>query len=93
MTDTTIDQALAGALRALFPADVAEEVERGEAFGALAYRVRERADEYGQAPADTLAAIPADDREYAGRADHPAAFLAARVRDLPPPTDSANQNQ
>lgn len=85
MTNTTTDQALSEALRALFPAEVAEEIEQGEAFGALAYRVRERVIEHGQAPADVLAAIDTDDREYAGRATEPAAFLAARVRDLPEP--------
>lgn len=85
MTNTTTDQALSEALRALFPDEVAEEIEQAEAFGALAYRVRERVTEHGQAPADVLAAIDADDREYAGRANEPAAFLAARVRDLPEP--------
>uniref|UniRef100_UPI0037C7A700 hypothetical protein n=1 Tax=Amycolatopsis benzoatilytica TaxID=346045 RepID=UPI0037C7A700 len=89
MTDTTTDQALSAALRTLFPADVAEEIEQGEAFGALAYRVRERATEYGQAPADVLGAIEAGDREYAGRAENPAAFLAAKVRDLPEPQPQA----
>lgn len=73
------------ALRALFPDDVAAAIEEADAFGALVHRVRERAREYDHTPAEVLGAVDEEDRAFAGRADEPAAFLAAKVRDLPEP--------
>ncbi|MFC9250634.1 hypothetical protein [Amycolatopsis thailandensis] len=79
------------ALRGQFPAELAKEVERADAFGAVVYRVREFAREHDLAPFEVLAAISPEDKEFTGRADDPAAFLASKVRDLPDPTDDELQ--
>lgn len=77
---------VAEAVAELFPAEMAEAIEDAEAFGALVYRVRERMRASGRTAAAVLDEVDAGDREFAGRASEPAAFLAAKVRDLPEPT-------
>ncbi|WP_431879003.1 hypothetical protein [Amycolatopsis sacchari] len=80
---------VAEAVAELFPAEVAEAIGDDEAFGALVYRVRERMRAYGRTAAAVLGEVDAGDREFAGRASEPAAFLAAKVRDLPKPGAAA----
>ncbi|MBN9748618.1 hypothetical protein DMP23_47415 [Amycolatopsis sp. A1MSW2902] len=74
---------IAGAVGKLFPADAARAVVKAEAFGALVYRVGQRMDLYGISAADVLGEVDEGDREFAGQADVPAAFLARKVADLP----------
>lgn len=70
------------AVREVFPVDVAQQIEASDAFAALVYRVEQQAAATGQTPAQVLHSLDSDDRSFAGRANEPAAFLAAKVRDL-----------
>lgn len=74
---------IAGAIGDLFPAETARSIVKTEAFGALVYRTGQRMDLYGISAAEVLAEVDEDDREFAGQADNPAAFLARKVDDLP----------
>lgn len=75
--------AVTDAIREIFTAQAAGQMQGSDAFGALVYRVRERAAATGLSPVEVLRELDADDRSFALRADDPAAFLAAKVRDLP----------
>ncbi len=75
------EQRVAQAIRATFPAETAKEIVADDAIGALTYWLRQRCADTGQTPRQALQAIDPDDRAFAGRADQPAAFLAAKVRD------------
>lgn len=69
-------------VRRKLPKGVAETIIGSDAFGALVYRLREYCDE---SPTNTLiSAFRAlnGDLQLCGEADDPAAFLAAKVRDL-----------
>ena len=67
----------------VFDEDQAHEIINSEAFGALVYRIREHRDATGDTPADVFDALDEDDLKFAAdRADNPAAFLAAKIRDL-----------
>jgi hypothetical protein len=69
-------------IRRKLPNGVAEAVIGSDAFGALVYRLREYCNE---SPTNTLiTAFRAldGDLQFCGDADDPAAFLAAKVRDL-----------
>jgi len=79
------------AVRELFPADVAKQIEQAEAFGALVYQVRERARAYDHTPDEVLGAIEIKDRALTSCVDDPAEFLAAKVRDLPNPAEGSEQ--
>uniref|UniRef100_UPI003F491DC5 hypothetical protein n=1 Tax=Amycolatopsis sp. CA-151526 TaxID=3239921 RepID=UPI003F491DC5 len=65
--------------------EVVEEIVEAEAFGALVYRVGERMRVTGQTAAAVLGEVDEDDLRFTGRADDPARFLTAKVRDLPEP--------
>ncbi|HEY3692841.1 MAG TPA: hypothetical protein VGL46_21575 [Pseudonocardiaceae bacterium] len=85
-----VDAQVAAAVREVFPADVAEVITFVEdaddsSFGALAYRVGQQMREREMCAAAVLRLVEDGEREFAGRASDPAAFLAVRVRDLPPP--------
>lgn len=70
------------AVREVFPRSVAGQVEEADAFGALVHRVRERAQLLDKAPCDVLRELDDNDLWFTGEADEPAAFLAAKIRDL-----------
>lgn len=73
---------ITAAVRDVFPADVAQQIEASDAFGALAYRVLQRVAATGQTPTRVLRDLDPSDRAFASRANEPAAFLAAKIRDL-----------
>ncbi|GAA3435619.1 hypothetical protein [Kutzneria kofuensis] len=81
-TPTSSDPSEAGALREVFSAEFAAQVHGSDAFGALVYRIQECAAATGLSPVEVLQALDADDRAFALRAQDPAAFLAAKVREL-----------
>lgn len=70
------------ALCTLVGADVADEMTGSEAYGALVYRLRQQCEKTGASPAEVLATLEDDVLGFVERADNPAAFLAAKVRDL-----------
>ncbi len=70
------------AVAAVFTPGVAETVTTSDAFGALAYRLREHHDSTGAGPRAVLAGLDPDVLDFAARADDPAAFLASRVAQL-----------
>lgn len=79
--DTTdLEQALLG----LFPAGVYWRIVSSDAYGALSYRVAQvQAFDAGADARDVLNRLDDEDLGFAAtRAQDPAAFLAAKVRDL-----------
>jgi hypothetical protein len=81
-TPASSDQPEAAALREVFSVEFATRVQASEAFGALVYRIQERTAAFGVSPALVLRELDPADRAFALRAEDPAAFLAAKVRDL-----------
>ena len=80
--DTAVEPALRAALGQMLLTDTATAVTNSEAFGALLYHVREHTDLFGCTPLETLQKLSDDALWFAGQADEPAAYLAARIRDL-----------
>lgn len=80
-----INQELRTALLGVFPAEVVEKVEGSGAYAALKFAVGARAKGYGTPAAEVLAAIDADALRTAEAAEDAAAFLAAKVNELPEP--------
>jgi hypothetical protein len=72
-------QKVTSIIRDKFP-ERAQEILDSEAFGALVYRVKEHD---VPEPSRLFDALTEDDVEFADQdAENPAAFLAARIRDL-----------
>lgn len=80
---TTTKQQVSDLIRDVFPEDRAEEILGDEAFGALVWRVREHCKIHGTDPEYAFELLDEDDMEFAVEgADNPAAYLAAKIRDL-----------
>jgi hypothetical protein len=62
--------------------DVAADVTQSDAFGALAHHMSLYCGAHGVTPYAVLQLLNPSDLAYAPNADNPAAFLAAKVRDL-----------
>lgn len=75
------EQRIEEALWAMFDGDAAE-MTTSEAYGALVYRLRQHCEATGDQPAQVLDELGENALRFARHADDPAAFLAARVRDL-----------
>lgn len=70
-------------IRDRFDEDRAREIIDSAAFGALVWRVREWCQNNCGDPSSTFEKLSEDDVEFAADgAGNPAAFLAARIRDL-----------
>jgi hypothetical protein len=76
------DNDVRDAVRAAFDGDTSELIVDDDAFGALAYRVKEHCKHTGDTPDEVFTQIDEDALEFVPEADNPAAFLAAKVRDL-----------
>ncbi|MGH3755780.1 MAG: hypothetical protein ACRDRP_24470 [Pseudonocardiaceae bacterium] len=72
----------AAAVRILFDVDT-ELITGADAFGALVHYVTQYCTTHDTTPIAALTAVDPADREFARRAVDPAAFMAAKVRDLP----------
>lgn len=70
------------ALNDLFEPDTVTEIVRSEAFGALVYRIREYCAAHDDVPRALLGALDERHLDFVPDADDPAAFLAAKIRDL-----------
>lgn len=83
-TDAYGEQLVIPVLRELFRDDpeVVDEISTSEAFGALIYRVRQHCRTTGDQVIDVFRALDDDALDFTCNADDPAAFLAAKVRDL-----------
>jgi hypothetical protein len=79
--EETWEQQVTSAIREVFHPHVATEILTDDAFGALAYRLRQQCQAAELTPAQVLRGLPDHDRSFCGYADQPAAFLAARLRD------------
>lgn len=55
---------------------------QSDAWGALLHHIRQHVDARGAEPAHVIGRIHRDDLAFAARADNPAAYLAAKVRDI-----------
>lgn len=78
----TWDEQVRAGVHAVFGNQTGETIVESEAFGALAYRLRQHLDQDGDTPADVLTALDEADHRFAGRANNPAAFLARKVAEL-----------
>jgi hypothetical protein len=58
------------------------EILNSEAFGALVYRVRQHCRVTGDQVADVFRALDERHLDFVPDADDPAAYLAAKIRDL-----------
>ncbi|WP_445185128.1 hypothetical protein ACTXG6_43490 [Pseudonocardia sp. Cha107L01] len=76
------DQRVAAAVGALFTPEVARRITEDDAFGALVYRLSSYCEQTDCRPVQALEQLDADDCDFAGRADNPAAFLARKVSEL-----------
>lgn len=83
MAQPSIETLTVEAVRDMFGGDLAREIVESDAFGALVHHLTGRAAAYGQTPLQSLQAVDPDSRQAVERVDTPAAFLAARMRDLP----------
>lgn len=70
------------ALNELFEPDVVDLITQSEAFGALVYRIREYCAANDDTPRALLGSLDERHLDFAPDADDPAAFLAAKIRDL-----------
>lgn len=78
----TTRELVADTVRELFTEKRADQIIQDEAFGALVWRVKERLC-YCDHPSCVFEMLDEDDMEFAADgADNPAAYLAARVRDM-----------
>jgi hypothetical protein len=78
-----VQTAVEAALRRLYGPLNAESIINADAFGALVNRIAQHGLAHPGTPLAILQAIDAGDRDFAIHgADEPAAFLAAKVRDL-----------
>lgn len=79
----SVRQQLTAWVHEQFDAHVATEILEDDAFSALAYRVRERCEDTGEYLGTILGRLNEYVLEFSAEgADNPAAYLAARVRDL-----------
>jgi len=76
------EERTAVALHDVLGDEVGQEIVESEAYGALVYRMKQRAQDRAIAVVDVLHELDEDALQFAGRADNPAAFLASRIRDL-----------
>ena len=72
------------AVRAVFPAEVAQAIVSDEAIGALNYWLHQQCQDTDFSPTQVLRGLSNNDREFCVRAEAPAAFLASRIRDGAP---------
>ena len=72
------------AVRAVFPAEVAQVIVSDEAIGALNYWLHQQCQDTDFSPTQVLRGLSNNDREFCVRAEAPAAFLASRIRDGAP---------
>jgi NTP pyrophosphatase (non-canonical NTP hydrolase) len=70
------------AIGGMFPPGVARQIISSDAFGALAYRLGQHAQDTDATAEQVLGELDLGDREFAARADDPAAFLARKVAEL-----------
>jgi len=79
----TTKQQVSDLIHDLFTEDRAAQIVDNEAFGALVYRVKEYCSINGTGPKYAFDQLDEDSLEFAAEdADNPAAYLAARIRDL-----------
>lgn len=81
-SDAYGEQLVRPVLVEMFEEHTVTEILNSDAFGALVYRVRQHCHVTGDQVADVFRALDDHHLDFAPDADDPAAFLAAKIRDL-----------